>query len=98
MGHQRIGRLPRTKHWAEVVRLLADEPHETARVAGAAILAAQQRLTRLADERALPYCYWLLTRLAAAARSGDFAGDAGILGAEVKPGDSVIGFIARLSQ
>src|SRR5215211_285761 len=96
MGHQRIGRLPRTRHWNVLIGMLDGTP-QAAAVAGAAIRAAQERLAQLKDETAVPYCYWLLVRLTTAAHGGDFAGDASAIGVSLDPSGSMIGFIARLS-
>jgi hypothetical protein len=97
VGHQRIGRLPRTKRWRAVVDLLAQSP-DTRQFTIATLRAAQERLDRLADEDAVPYCFWILARLAIAARSSDFDEEAARVGVEIRPGESAIGFIARFSQ
>jgi hypothetical protein len=96
MGHQRIGRLPRTFHRKVLLALRSETPDADA-VASATIRAAQTRLAELKDETAVPYCYWVLVRLTSAAYTGDFVGAAAVFGVRVAPRDSAIGFIARLS-
>src|SRR3712207_3658315 len=97
MGHQRVGRLPRTKHWNALIGVLDDSPHVSA-VAGAAVRAAHGRPPQQKDEPPVPHCYWLLVRLTAAAHGGDFAGDASAIGFPLDPAGSIVGFVARLSQ
>ena len=71
MGHVRLGSLPRTRKWREVVGLIAggagvDE------VAGATSQAAQKGLDLAHDDPGLCHAVWLLTKIALAARTDEF--------------------------
>ncbi len=84
--------------WLAVVNLL-QVPHLDAHaVASATIEAAEERLRALRDDPSLTYCFWLLTRLASAARGLDFFDALAALGLHARPEDSVIGFISRVSD
>ena len=98
MGHTRIGRLPRTAKWLAVVGLLQAPRLDAPAVAGATVAAADRRLRELRGDPSLAYCFWLLTRLASAARGPDFVEALGVLGLEARPTDSVVGFVSRVSD
>ena len=74
MGHIRLGRLPRTRKWRQVVELL-DQDASVGRVAGAAAAAAESALHSAHDDPAFTRSFWLLTQIPLAARSADFAGE-----------------------
>jgi hypothetical protein len=71
MGHTRLGELPRTRKWLEVIGLLAIGAH-VSQVANAVIRAAERGLNLGAEHKALVEAFWLLTQLPAAARSSNF--------------------------
>src|SRR4051812_9428592 len=98
MGHVRQGRLPRTRRWKHVIKLLGlSSPDDVEVVASATSYAADRRLRELSNDRSLGYCFWLLTRIAWASRSQDFEAAVGDLGIEIHDDDSVFSFISRLS-
>jgi hypothetical protein len=67
MGHIRMGRLPKTRRWLEVIGWLEERPFDLDEVAGGTADAAGDRLTEMGKDRFLGYTVWLLTRIAAAA-------------------------------
>jgi hypothetical protein len=67
-------------------------------VAGATAAAAADRLDDLGDDRSLTYCFWLLTRLASAARGPTFGEDLAALGLAARPGDPVVSFLSQVSD
>jgi hypothetical protein len=71
MGHKRLGMLPRTKRWQQVVASL-DGGESVARIAAASSDAAEGALSRAANDPALIRAFWLLTQLPLAARGTDF--------------------------
>ena len=72
MGHLRLGRLPKTRLWREVVELLDTSSHD-AEAIGRSVAAADSRLRGLADDASLTYRFLLPTRIARAARSAECA-------------------------
>jgi hypothetical protein len=98
MGHNRLGRLPRTRRWSQVVALL-DVPSATAsELAAATANAANSRLAQLGSDQSIGYCFWLLTRIAAAARGATFARDLGALGITVSSNSSALTVIAGVAD
>jgi hypothetical protein len=94
MGHNRLGRLPRTRRWREVVALL-DAPSVPAEaVASAAVEAADRRYGELAHDPALNYAFWVLVRVTWAARSESFLRDLAWLGVRESPDASALGLIS----
>jgi hypothetical protein len=71
MGHIRLGSLPRTRKWQQVVGLIQGGAR-VAQVAVATIAAAEKALGRAADDPGVVETVWLLTQLPLAARAGDF--------------------------
>lgn len=72
MGHIRLGELPRTRKWRDVLALVADgapPPHE---VVSAVTRAADDRLRALEHDPGLSYLYWLLARVTWLSRKDDF--------------------------
>jgi hypothetical protein len=98
MGHLRLGRLPKTRRWAEVIDLLDAGTDGPAALADAVIRAAEHRLSQLANDQGLGYNFWLLTRIAWAARGQDFAESLSALGINVSPDASSLQVIAQVAD
>lgn len=85
MGHLRLGRLPRTGKWRDVVGLVGGGG-SAAQVADATLDAAEGQFA--GADPAIVYSVWLLTQLPDAAKSPDFVGALAQLGVSVRPGAS----------
>lgn len=72
MGHIRLGELPRTRKWSQVVALL-EGGAGTAQVANATINAAEKEIRSAGQDKGVVETVWLLSRLPLAARSDNFA-------------------------
>ena len=89
MGHVRLGTLPRTRNWVQVLDLVgggAGAPD----VAAATMRAAQRGLEAAAQDKGLVYTVWLLTQVPLAARSADFEGRLRKLGLDVAGSPSLL--------
>lgn len=71
MGHLRLGELPRTRKWQQVVELIQHEG-EAGALAAAALDAADAGFRRAAEDEGLGRAVWLLTQLPLAARNQDY--------------------------
>lgn len=71
MGHTRLGRLPRTQKWQEVVDLIRKHA-DTGHIAAAALDASKRGLEDVARDPALVRSFWLLTQLPLCARRENF--------------------------
>jgi hypothetical protein len=98
MGHSRLGRLPKTLKWRGVVGLLEQGADATPSVAGATVDAAEGRLRELAQDQSLGYCFWLLARIASAARQDDFRDRVQEIGLTIGPADSTLAFIGHVAD
>ncbi len=98
MGHIYVSSLPRTAHWRTVISLLEAPRLDAPSVAGATAIAAERRLRQLSRDPSLAYCFWLLTRLASAARGPDFLTEAAQLGIPARSDDTALQFVARVTD
>ena len=72
MGHTRLGELPRTRKWQQVIALIGAGA-SVAQLANATMAAAERGLRFAAGDPGLVETIWLLTQIPLAARSDDFA-------------------------
>ncbi len=89
MGHVRLGVLPRSRKWRQVVeqlRLGAD----TETVAAATADAAETSLRRASNDPAFMHAFWLLTQVPRAARGPTFAKDLRRLGLQISDQPSLL--------
>lgn len=98
MGHVRLGRLPRTILWQNVVGLIDDSPDNIPAVAAGTISATDARLRSLPTDPSLVYCYWLLTRITSASRDDVFDAALARLGLPVPASESALAYISQLSD
>jgi hypothetical protein len=98
MGHLRLGRLPKTRRWSGVFDLLEGHNVSPEGLARATATAAQQQFAVLERDRAVNYCFWVLVRLATAARGDDFAGELRRLGVHTTDIASGLGFIQQIAK
>ena len=96
MGHVRLGRLPKTREWSQVVALLA-EGADVGKLAAAVAIAAESELISARGDPVLANTVWLLTQLPLAARSGRFAAELAALGFEAGSEQSLLNIIAGFS-
>jgi hypothetical protein len=97
MGHVRLGVLPKSRKWNQVVdelRLGADV--ET--VAAAAADAAETALHGASKDPAFLHAFWLLTQLPLAARGPEFVVDLQRLGVEVRDQPSLMEVVGAISS
>jgi hypothetical protein len=71
MGHQRLGTLPRSKLWRDVVQLI-EHRAEVEAIAAAASHAAEQSMIDAAGDVAVQYAFYLLAKIPLAAQEHDF--------------------------
>jgi hypothetical protein len=101
MGHVRLGRLPKTRRWQEVVSLLGNEEVSPASVATATLRAAGSHLEDMKRDPALRAAIEVLVRLASAGRAKDFKGalqEAGIRLPEGAKGPALYALLRQASR
>ena len=97
MGHIRLGNLPRTKKWREVVGLL-DTGAGTPQIAAATLDAAKLGLEEAASDPALVHSFWLLTQLPLCARADDFVSALNKAGITVTSTPTLLELLRRLAS
>lgn len=97
MGHVRLGRLPRTKHWNDVVRLIGEDG-DIELVAAASARAAENGLDRASRDPALVHAFWLLTQLPQAARGPGFSDRLNELGLVVSSQPSLLEIVGAFAN
>lgn len=97
MGHIRLGNLPRTRKWQQVVALI-EGGAGTAQVANATITAAEKGLELAAEDKGLVETIWLLTQLPLAAKNDNFAQALQGAGLDVADSPSLMEVIGAFSD
>ncbi len=96
MGHVRLGVLPKSRKWNQVVdelRLGA----EIDAVATSAADAAETALQRASKDPAFLHAFWLLTQIPLAARGPNFVDDLRLLGVQVPDQPGLMDVVAAIS-
>ena len=83
MGHIRLGDLPKTKRWRQVISLLEGGSNPDA-IASATLAAAEEGFRQAAKDTGFRYTIWLLTQVTLAARKDNFSQELNKLGLNVK--------------
>jgi len=96
MGHVRLGVLPKTRKWRQVVEELRLGA-EVGRIAASAAEAAEASLHRASSDPAFLHAFWLLTQIPLAARGPAFAKDLRRLGFRVPDQPSLMDVAAAYS-
>jgi hypothetical protein len=89
MGHIRLGTLPRTRKWIQVLDLIGAGAG-TQEVAAATMEASQRGLVKAAKDHGLVHTVWLLTQILLAARGENFVAGLRRLGLEVSNSPSLL--------
>lgn len=97
MGHIRLGTLPDTKGWRNVVGLIADGG-SAAQVAAATSEAAQNGLDLAKDDPGLCHTVWLLAKIALAARQADFGAALNAIGVPTPANPSLFDIVGGFSD
>lgn len=97
MGHVRLGKLPRTKKWQQVVDLVA-EGGDLGQVAAASAEAVESGLRAASRDPTFVHAFWLLTQLPLAARKQDFAAELRALGLDIKSKPTLLELVGAFSR
>ena len=98
MGHIRLGNLPRTRKWQQVVALLDSGAATTDEVAAATLDASKQGLEDAGHDPALAYSFWLLTQLPLCARKSDYSEELRKLGISVTSDPGLLDLVGAFSD
>ena len=96
MGHVRLGVIPKSRKWRQVVEELR-LGSEINVVAASAADAAEAALRAASNDPAFLHAFWLLTQVPLAARGPDFTRDLQRLGVQVPDRPSLMDLVAGIS-
>ncbi len=97
MGHQRLGRLPGTRKFRQVVNFIgAGADVET--IAAATSVAAEVQMIDASNDPAVKQAVWLLTQIPLAARQEDFASELKQLGLSVSDRPTLIEVVTAMTE
>ena len=94
MGHVRLGKLPATRAWEEVVSLMMNGNSSYEQIAQASAEAAEASLGSLAKDPIFTEVLWMLCKIPQAAKEKDFSAALKNLGISVSPDPT----LAELTQ
>lgn len=97
MGHVRLGTLPRSRKWDDVVALLANGA-DVDDVAAASARAAESALAGASDDPVFQDAVWLLTNLPLAARAPGFVETLAELGVDAPDGPGLLELTAAIGD
>jgi hypothetical protein len=97
MGHVRLGTLPRTLKWKQVVSLISGGANVEG-IAAASADAAENGLERASHDEGLAHVFWLLTQIPRAARAGDFSERLAELGLQVSNEPTLLEIVAAFTR
>ena len=97
MGHIRLGTLPRSKKWLQVVDELKIGA-DIGTIASASAEAAEAALSDAADDPILGNALWLLTQIPLAARGPDYTRDLAALGLDLSGAPSLFDLTSAVSN
>ena len=97
MGHLRLGVLPKTRKWHQVIALI-ECGARAGQIANATIRAAERGLELAARDPGLAEATFLLTQIPLAARSNDFSGSLRRAGLDVSDGPSLMDIVGGLTD
>lgn len=108
MGHTRLGAVPKTRQWNEVVEQITGSAAESASLAVAAqevtdiasrtLTAAQKALAKATDDSGVQYTFYLLTQIALASRTSDWKQSLSRIGIQLSDESSVFDLTAEMQD
>jgi hypothetical protein len=97
MGHTRLGNLPRTRKWQQVVALL-ESGAGTGQVAAATLDASKRGLDQAARDPALVYSFWLLTQIPLCAKREQYQQELRNIGLSVQSDPGVLDLVGAFAD
>jgi len=98
MGHIRVGRLPKSRRWSEIIVLLGDEDAAVSDVAKAVVVAARHAYEVAGADPGITESVRIMAQLAVASRNDDFENSLRASGFPVEPQSDAIGFLDHVFQ
>lgn len=98
MGHIRLGVLPKTRQWRDVIEFLGDPKINATKIANKALDSSQDILMDDSSKSSVSYCIWLLSELVLSSRTDNFINALDNIGIEISDQTNATKFIADISN
>lgn len=108
MGHIRLGAIPKTRKWNELVEQIAGSASESRavstavaeidKIAAGTLNAAQKGLEKAANDPGVRHTFYLLTQIALASRTSDWKASLGKLGINLREDSTVFDLTAEVQD
>jgi len=107
MGHTRLGTVPKTRKWTELVEQIAglnlgadvaSAATDVDTIAARTLRAAQKSLEKAAEDPGVLYSFFLLTQVALASRTSDWRATLGTHGIRISDDSTVFDFTAEVQD
>lgn len=98
MGHIRVGRLPKTKKWTQVVEAIKADERHLSRIANATIEATGRDISSLSNEPSVYYPFFILSQIISKVDSENFVEALSELGIASRKISSTLEFINQTSE
>lgn len=97
MGHSRLGGLPRTRKWQQVVSLI-ENGASVSQIANATMRAAEKGFLSACNEIGVADSVWMLMQLPLAARSKDWVSSLKKIGVDINKAPTLMELTAKVTQ
>jgi hypothetical protein len=97
MGHTRLGNLPKTQKWEQIIRLIQSAA-DTGTIAAATLDASKRGLADAASDPALVHSLWLLAQIPLCARKGDYLDNLRNVGIETESAPNLMELVGSFSD
>jgi len=98
MGHIRIGVLPKTRKWKQVIDLLNSKESSTSDIAAEVARAAGDFLKEKRFDPSLAFSYWLLTQLTYRAKQDDYVSALRNINLDISKVNNSFDFIGQIAD
>jgi hypothetical protein len=106
VGHTRLGRIPKTQQWTDIVGQFTDatipgamtSPANIAAIAAKALDATEEGLYRATADPGVRYTFFLMTQVALASRTPEWENKLRAYGVEITPNSTVFDLTAQLQD
>lgn len=100
MGHTRLGTVPKTRKWNEIVQYVAggSGPVGVSAIAAQTLDVAQKGLEKAINDLGVRYTFYLLTQIALASRTADWTRALADLGIHLSDTSTVFDFTAQVQD
>ncbi len=98
MGHIRVGILPKTRKWKQLIGLLNSKESPIDEIATETAKAAKEFFSEKKTEPALTFSYWLLTQITYRARKDDYISELKKINLDISNVKNIFDFLGHVAD